>query len=30
MAKKWPYPANTVFNPGATNFQGKVLLLARV
>ncbi|MGE5422642.1 MAG: glycosidase [Ignavibacteriales bacterium] len=29
-AKNWPYPANTVFNPGVTNFQGKVLLLARV
>ena len=29
-AKCWPYPANTVFNPGATLFQGKVLLLARV
>ena len=29
-AENWAYPANTVFNPGATNFQGKVLLLARV
>ncbi|MHB8984225.1 MAG: glycosidase, partial [Carboxydocellales bacterium] len=29
-AKDWPYPANTVFNPGATMFHGKVLLLARV
>lgn len=29
-AKNWPYPANTVFNPGATIFHGKVLLLARV
>ena len=29
-AKNWPYPANTVFNPGATDFHGKVLLLARV
>ncbi len=29
-AKQWPYPANTVFNPGATMFNGKVLLLARV
>ena len=29
-AQCWPYPANTVFNPGATIFQGKVLLLARV
>ncbi len=29
-AKDWPYSANTVFNPGATMFHGKVLLLARV
>lgn len=29
-AKDWPYPAHSVFNPGATMFQGKVLLLARV
>jgi predicted GH43/DUF377 family glycosyl hydrolase len=29
-AKNWSYPANTVFNPGVTIFQGKVLLLARV
>jgi len=29
-AKNWPYPAHTVFNPGATIFHGKVLLLARV
>lgn len=29
-ANDWPYPAHTVFNPGATNFRGKVLLLARV
>jgi len=29
-AADWPYPVNTVFNPGATEFQGKVLLLARV
>ena len=28
-AKNWPYPVNTVFNPGATIFHGKVLLLAR-
>ncbi len=28
-AKDWPYPVNTVFNPGVTLFQGKVLLLAR-
>lgn len=30
MAKDWPYPVNTVFNPAATVFDGKVLLLARV
>lgn len=29
-AKNWPYPVNTVFNPAATLFHGKVLLLARV
>ena len=29
-AKNWPYPVQTVFNPGATMFHGKVLLLARV
>lgn len=29
-AKDWPYPAHTVFNPAATLFEGKVLLLARV
>lgn len=29
-AADWPYPVNTVFNPGATRFHGKVLLLARV
>ena len=29
-AKDWPYPAHTVFNPAATLFHGKVLLLARV
>ncbi len=29
-AKDWPYPVNTVFNPGVTFFQNKVLLLARV
>ena len=28
-AADWPYPVNTVFNPGATLFQGKTLLLAR-
>ena len=26
----WPYPVNTVFNPAATLYDGKVLLLARV
>lgn len=30
MAKDWPYPVNTVLNPAATLFDGKVLLLARV
>jgi len=29
-AKDWPYPVNTVFNPAATMFEGKFLLLARV
>ena len=29
-AKDWPYPVNTVFNPGVTLYQNKVLLLARV
>ncbi|SHE74576.1 glycosidase [Desulforamulus putei] len=29
-SKDWPYPANTVFNPAATVYQNKVLLLARV
>lgn len=29
-ARDWPYPVNTVFNPAATMFDGKVLLLARV
>ncbi|HWL87626.1 MAG TPA: hypothetical protein VNO21_17600 [Polyangiaceae bacterium] len=30
-AADWPYPAHTVFNPGATRLQdGKVLLLCRV
>ncbi|EAX47036.1 glycosidase, PH1107-related [Thermosinus carboxydivorans Nor1] len=29
-AHDWPYAANTVFNPAATMFNGKVLLLARV
>lgn len=28
-AKDWPYPVNSVFNPGVTLFQNKVLLLAR-
>lgn len=30
LAKDWPYPVNTVFNPAAAVFDGKVLLLARV
>ena len=31
MAKDWPYPANSVFNPGATRLPGgETLLLARV
>jgi len=29
-AKNWPYAANTVFNPAATTYNGKVLLLTRV
>ncbi|MFT9057139.1 MAG: glycosidase [Ethanoligenens sp.] len=29
-AKDWPYSVNTVFNPAATMFDSKVLLLARV
>jgi predicted GH43/DUF377 family glycosyl hydrolase len=29
-AQNWSYPVNSVFNPGATLFHGKVLLLARV
>jgi len=29
-AKDWPYPVHTVFNPAATLFHGKALLLARV
>lgn len=29
-SKDWPYAANTVFNPAATMYNGKVLLLARV
>jgi predicted GH43/DUF377 family glycosyl hydrolase len=28
--KDWPYPAHTVFNPAATVFRSKILLLARV
>ena len=28
-AEDWPYPVNTVFNPAATYFQNKVLLLTR-
>jgi len=26
----WPYPANSVFNPGAVQFEGETLLLVRV
>jgi len=29
-ANDWPYAANSVFNPAATIYNGKVLLLARV
>ena len=30
-ARDWPYPVNTVFNPGATRLKdGTVLLLCRV
>lgn len=29
-ASQWPYPAHTVFNPGATRFNDEVLLLVRV
>jgi len=29
-AADWPYPANSVFNPGATEFNGETLLLVRV
>lgn len=29
-AGKWPYAVNTVFNPAATVYNGKILLLARV
>ena len=29
-AKVWPYAVNSVFNPAATMYQGKVLLLVRV
>ena len=28
--RDWPYPVNTVFNPGATMVNGRYLLLARV
>ena len=28
-ARDWPYPVNSVFNPGVTLYQNKVLLLAR-
>jgi predicted GH43/DUF377 family glycosyl hydrolase len=30
MAGDWPYPANCVFNPGATYFNTGLLLLIRV
>ncbi len=29
-ADMWPYPANSVFNPGSVLFEGKTLLLVRV
>lgn len=29
-SKDWPYAANTIFNPAATMYDNKVLLLARV
>ncbi|MFO7573220.1 MAG: hypothetical protein R6W48_11575 [Gaiellaceae bacterium] len=29
-AEDWPYPANTVFNPGAATHDGETVLLARV
>jgi predicted GH43/DUF377 family glycosyl hydrolase len=29
-AQDWPYPANTVFNAGACQFEGQTLLLVRV
>lgn len=29
-ANNWPYPVNTVFNPGATTINGETLLLVRV
>lgn len=29
-ATEWPYPANAVFNAGATRFNGETLLLVRV
>lgn len=29
-AADWPYPANSVFNPGAVQFEGETLLLVRV
>ena len=28
--EQWPYPANSVFNPGAAEFDGETLLLVRV
>jgi len=30
IPENWPYDVNSVFNPGAVNFDGEVLLLARV
>lgn len=29
-AERWPYPINSVFNPGAIRFNDEVLLLNRV
>lgn len=29
-ASDWPYPMNTVFNPGATSHEGETVLLCRV
>ena len=30
IPENWPYKVNSIFNPGAVNFDGKVLLLVRV